>query len=401
MPPSIPGYEVLEEIGRGGMGVVYKARQASLNRMVALKVLYRAPGQDPVVLDRMRREAQVMAQMSHPHIVAVHDAGDAGDHFYFVMEYVAGVDLHRLVEESGPLPAAQACEYMRQAALGLQHAHEQGLVHRDIKPSNLIVAGAVSVSPVQKTGSGSTLKVLDLGLARLTQATEQTPASGPITQVGAFMGTPDFVAPEQANDPRSADVRSDLYSLGCTFYYVLTGQAPFAGATPLAKVMQHHLSDPPALEELRPDAPPALAALIRKLMAKRPEDRFASAADLLAALAKLASPGSPGSAGASPSPAPNPFDSTAARGTASPSRAGLLRRLNGHTDWVKCVAFASDGGLIASGGWIAASACGLLAGRKKAGASRDTPRRCCAWRSPRSAASSSRAGRIACCACGT
>jgi WD40 repeat protein len=355
--PTIPGYEVLEEIGRGGMGIVYKARQVSLDRLVALKVLGSQLGRDPAALDRIRREAQVMARLSHPHIVAVHDAGQAGDLFYFAMEYVPGTDLHRLVEEVGPLPIWQACEYMRQAALGLQHAHEQGLVHRDIKPSNLIVS---SISPVPGTGSGpkkteeeskmtdpvsssslgprhSKLKLLDLGLARLAQA----PSSGPVTQVGAFMGTPDFIAPEQANDPRVADIRSDLYSLGCTFYYVLTGRAPFTGATPLAKLMQHHLETPPAPHELRPDLPPAVSALISRLMSKRPEDRFATPVELARALSRLQGGQTPSATPPTPPPAPRPK---------VPPRAGLVRQLPGHADWVKCVAYAPAGDTIGSAG---------------------------------------------------
>jgi len=136
--PLIPGYALLEVIGRGGMGVVYKARQKSLERVVALKVIPTQPA-EPGGIERMRREAQVTARMSHPHIVTVYDAGQVGEYFYLAMEYVAGTDLHRLVDQKGPLPVPVACEYLRQAALGLQHAHEQGLVHRDIKPSNLIV----------------------------------------------------------------------------------------------------------------------------------------------------------------------------------------------------------------------------------------------------------------------
>jgi serine/threonine protein kinase len=331
--PPIPGYDLLEQIGRGGMGVVYKARQKSLNRIVALKVLDVQPGRDGVALDRMRREAQVMARLSHPHIVTVHDAGQAGDHFYFAMEYVQGVNLHQLVEQSGPLPVPLACTYLRQAALGLQHAHEQGLVHRDIKPSNLIVSTPAELP-------GSKLKLLDLGLARLVDATVVEPAGGPITQVGAFMGTPDFVAPEQANDPRDADIRSDLYSLGCTFYYALTGHVPFGASTPLGKLMSHHLMDAPSAEGLRPELPPALAAILRKLMAKRREERFATPADLVAALDRM----EPSSA------APAPASPAAAEPRKQPGRAGLVRRLNGHTDWVKCVAFSPTGGLIASGG---------------------------------------------------
>jgi WD40 repeat protein len=329
-PVVIPGYEVLDILGRGGMGVVYEARQLSLDRLVALKVLEVKPDSDQDSLKRIQLEARVMARLAHPHIVTVYDAGQVGNQFYFAMEYVDGIDLHRLIEQSGPLPVAQACEYMRQAALGLQHAHEHGLIHRDIKPSNLIVTEPVGAP-------GSVLKVLDLGLARITETVEPTPVGGPLTHCGAFMGTPDFIAPEQANDARTADARSDLYSLGCTFYFVLTGQPPFAGATPLAKLMQHQLHDPPPPESLRPDIPPAVSALIRRLMAKRPVDRFATAAELAVAIARMQSGHSPETVSIRRSPKPV-------------SRGGLVRRLMGHADWVKCVAFAPDGSAIASGG---------------------------------------------------
>ncbi len=330
--PAIPGYEIMGVLGRGGMGIVYRARQVSLDRIVALKVLNLQPENDPAGLDRIRREARVTARLGHPHIVTVYDAGQAGHQFFFAMEHVPGIDLHRLVERSGPLPVAQACEYMRQAALGLQHAHEQGLVHRDIKPSNLIVTEPVGAP-------GSRLKILDLGLARITEPADGSAGAAPITLLGAFMGTPDFIAPEQANDARTADIRSDLYSLGCTFYYVLTGQTPFAGHTPLAKLMQHQLNDPPVPEELRPDIPPAVSALLRRLMAKRPEDRFTTPAELAAVLGSLQAGHAPSEAAVRPAPAQKPA-----------SKGGLIRRLNGHTDWVKCVAFAPDGDFIASGG---------------------------------------------------
>jgi hypothetical protein len=350
-PPAIPGYELLEPVGRGGMGVVYRARQLSLDRVVALKVLHAAAAQDPAAVDRMRREARVMARLSHPHIVTVHDAGQAGEYFYFAMEFVDGIDLHRLVEHSGPLPGGLACELMRQAALGLQHAHEQGLVHRDIKPSNLIVTPAPPPSSQRQAlvEKGMRLKVLDLGLARLAEPVGAAVSPNPLTQVGAFMGTPDFVAPEQANDPRCADVRSDLYSLGCTFYYVLTGQAPFAGATPLAKLMQHHLSDAPLVEDLRPELAGALAGVIRKLMAKRPEERYGTPAELAAALAAIQAAAAGPAPGAAPGTGGKAAPSTPA-GARPAGRAGLVRRLYGHTDWVKCVAFRPTGGVLASGG---------------------------------------------------
>jgi serine/threonine protein kinase len=339
-PPTIPGYEIFEEIGRGGMGVVYRARQLSLDRDVALKVLRVRPGRDAAALERTRREAHLTARLSHPNVVTVFDAGMSGEWFYIAMEYVAGIDLHRLVEQFGPLPPARATAYLRQAALGLQYAHEQGLVHRDIKPSNLIVTLGKDEGGRMKDESQapevlsssfilppssfqrSVLKVLDLGLARAGGVARQ---GEQITQIGAFMGTPEFVAPEQANDPRAADVRSDLYSLGCTFYYVLTGRAPFGGATPLAKLMGHQLHDTPRLEEV----PAGLSAILHKLMAKQPAQRFQTPTELVAALDVLS--------GAARAEAP------------SGVRAVRVRRLTGPDDWVKCVAFSPDGAFVAAG----------------------------------------------------
>jgi hypothetical protein len=318
----VPGYELLEEIGRGGMGVVYKARQLSLGRTVALKLLRLRPGDDSAGLKRIRREAETLARLSHPHIVTVFDAGIAGEWFYFAMEYVPGIDLHRLVERNGPLAVERARDYLRQAALGLQHAHEHGLVHRDIKPSNLIVT--------EQPGRPR-LKILDLGLAR---AAERPGEVQPVTQVGTFMGTPDFIAPEQASDAHAADIRSDLYSLGCTFFYALTGRPPFGGPTPLAKLMQHQVNDPPLLE---PAQAGGLAAVIRKLMAKNPADRFQTPEELVQALDTI----EPGER----RPAP-----LTARVVLPPAVAlQPFRKLAGPGDWVKCVAFSPDGRWLAVG----------------------------------------------------
>jgi serine/threonine protein kinase len=299
--PDVPGYEVLEEIGRGGMGVVYKARQLSLDREVALKVL-RVPDDDQPMLDRMKREAQITARLNHPRIVGIFDAGRAGPYFFFAMELVHGTDLQRLVSRHGPLSSADAIEYLRQAAEALAHAHAGGMVHRDIKPSNLMI------------GPGG-LKLLDMGLARLAGGL----GDSKLTQPGVFMGTPDFIAPEQANDARRADGRSDLYSLGCTFYYAVTGKPPFEGDTPLAKLMQHHAGAVPSALALRPDLSPVLAGVLARLMAKNPEDRFPNGDAVVRALA-----------------AP-------ARAATAGVKAVLVYRLQAGADWIKGVAFSPDG----------------------------------------------------------
>ncbi len=189
------------------------------------------------------------------------------------MEYVPGTDLAKLVKKAGPLSVDRACDYCRQTALGLQHASERGLVHRDIKPQNLL-----------QTPDG-VVKILDMGLARLGHAQEASEASSTMTREGTVMGTLDYIAPEQAMDSHMVDIRADLYSLGCTLYFLLTGRAPFPGGTAMEKLLKHRLDEPTAVEQSRPGLPPGVAAVVRKLMAKRPEERYQTAAEAAAALA--------------------------------------------------------------------------------------------------------------------
>jgi serine/threonine protein kinase len=363
--PRVPGYEILAEVGQGGMAAVFRARQLSLNRVVALKLIPHdrldSADLDGLASHRLRREAQALARLSHPNIVAIYDAGETRDVVYFAMEYVEGVDLQKRVDQQGPLPVAEAVEYIRQAALGLQHAHEQGLVHRDIKPANLIVqakqdappsAGDTSTpSPPVETGQPVRVKLLDLGLARV--GTLASGADDGLTKVGAFVGTPDFAAPEQADDARRADIRSDLYSLGCTFYFLLAGRVPFPGITPLEKLVKHRLEEAPPIESWRPDIPMSVSAVLRKLMAKRPADRYQSPAELGAALPSLplAVPGGeppppvplvrrPSSLELAPSVVLRRTPGELALPSAGPAP---LRRLVGHADWVKAVVFSPDG----------------------------------------------------------
>jgi serine/threonine protein kinase len=254
-------YVLLERLGAGGMGEVFKARDRRLGRLVALKAIRKEHLANEAAVRRFYREIQVAARLDHPNIVLALDADRVGDTHFFVMEYVDGIDLHRLVQQQGPLPVPRACDCIRQAALGLQHAHEQGLVHRDVKPHNLLYARA-----------DGRVKILDLGLARLATPGEE--ASATLTQQGAVMGTPDYIAPEQAMDAHRADIRADLYSLGGTFYYLLTGQPPFSGRSVLEKLWKHQCQPPPRLEDARPEAPPAVAAIMARLLAKRPEERY-------------------------------------------------------------------------------------------------------------------------------
>jgi serine/threonine protein kinase len=286
-------YVLLQRLGAGGMGEVFKARHVRLQRIAALKVIGRQRlGQGPAV-ERFRREAEAAAQLSHPNIVAVHDAGEEGDRHYLAMEYIDGIDLGRLIQETGPLPVALACDFIRQATLGLHAAHELGFVHRDIKPANLLVAPRGGMAGRQAGAicnlerfHGATIKILDMGLVRLQperiEATEMA-----LTQKGIVLGTMDYLAPEQARNSHRVDRRADLYALGCTLYHLLAGQPPFAGGLPLDKLLRHQTEEPPALGRTRPDAPAALQAIVARLLAKRPEDRPGGADELALALVEI------------------------------------------------------------------------------------------------------------------
>jgi serine/threonine-protein kinase len=276
----VGAYVLLERIGSGWSSQVFRALHVPLNRVVALKLFRREllQGMDPVVLDRFYHEMQAVGRLSHPNVVHAYDAGPVAPTLFIAMEYLEGIDLQRLVERSGPLPVEQAASYIYQAALGLQHAYERGLVHRDIKPSNLFLATRTS------SNGAPVVKVLDVGLARIHQAVQGGSGSA-LTRTGWLMGTADFMAPEQGYDPHAVDVRADLYSLGCTFFYLLAGRPPFPGGTFVQKLNRHREAEPPDLAGLRPDLPPALVTLVARLLRKRPEERWATPADFCAALA--------------------------------------------------------------------------------------------------------------------
>jgi serine/threonine-protein kinase len=272
-------YVLLERLGEGGMGTVYKARHRSMERVVALKVIRPERLAQGDTAQRFQREIRALAQLSHANIVTAYHADCAGDTSFLVMEYVAGTDLYRLVEASGPLAVHQACDFIRQAALALQHAYECGLVHRDVKPSNLLL---MRDRPV--------IKLLDLGLARHEAACESATAPGELTREGVMLGTPDYMAPEQAVDPRRADIRADVYSLGCTLYYLLAARPPFPEGTLTQKLLWHQQAEPPRIEDVRPGLPAGLPAVLRKMMARRPEDRYQAPAEVAAALAPFVTP---------------------------------------------------------------------------------------------------------------
>jgi serine/threonine protein kinase len=262
-----PRYRVLKLLGKGGMGAVYLAEHKVMERAVALKVIRPDLTARPELVERFRREARAAARLSHPHVVTAYDAEQAGDCHFLVTEYVAGIDLARWLQAHGPLPATEACGYVRQAALGLQHAHEHRMVHRDLKPHNLM-----------RTPAGQ-VKILDFGLARLAQAG----AEGG-TASGAVLGTADYMAPEQANDARSADIRADIYSLGCTLYELLSDTPPFPGGGLLDKLRRHALEQPTPLTHFRPELPAELVAVVVQMLAKDPAGRYQTPADVAAAL---------------------------------------------------------------------------------------------------------------------
>ncbi len=273
-------YQLIEELGQGGMGRVYKALQTKLDRVVAVKVLPRGRVGDRQAISRFEREMKAVGRLAHPNIVQAFDAREIDDTPVLIMEFVDGLDLAEIVRRVGPLPMADACELLRQTALALQCAHEHGLVHRDIKPSNIML-----------TRKGE-VKLLDLGLARFYAeggaGVSPVSASEEMTGTGQAMGTADYMAPEQASDSRTVDIRADLYSLGCTLYKLLSGRAPFSGPeyrTTLDKLNAHVHQPAPPIRRLVPDVPEGLAAIVDRLLAKDPEDRFATPAEVAEALA--------------------------------------------------------------------------------------------------------------------
>ena len=266
-------YEILDKLGAGGMGVVYRARHRRMKREVALKVLQRDALENPVLLERFHREVQAAAKLTHPHIVTSHDADEWDGVHYLVMEYIAGHDLQQLVKAHGPLKFEQAAGWIMQAAQGLGYAHTQGIVHRDIKPANLLI------------DEDHTLKILDMGLARFEA---ECASMDGLTHTGQIMGTVDFMAPEQASDTATADARSDIYSLGCTFYFVLTAKPVFPGNTIVHKIMAHARDPRPSLQELRTDLPVEVDQVLKKMMAIDPADRFQSMAEVVEALEWMA-----------------------------------------------------------------------------------------------------------------
>lgn len=262
-------YSIDKKIGAGGMGTVFLARDTELKRVVALKVLARDKAENPILVRRFRAEAQAAAQLRHPNIVAVYDSGEADGYLYIAMEYVEGRDLFEMVSRRGVVPVRRSIEVIKQVAAALQHAFEQNIVHRDIKPSNLLIR------------PDGVVKLTDLGLARSIDDTLETN----ITRAGTTVGTVDYMAPEQARNSKLADIRSDLYSLGCTWYQMLTGSPPYPDGSVTNKLQAHAIKPIPDPRDKNPQIPEGLTAVLRRLMAKKPEDRYQTPAELLDDLA--------------------------------------------------------------------------------------------------------------------
>ncbi|MBI3410242.1 MAG: serine/threonine protein kinase [Planctomycetes bacterium] len=263
-------YRLMEQIGKGGTGVVFLAEHRSLKRRAAIKVLPVGRTTEKETLERFYREARAVAILDHDNIVRAFDINHEGNIHYLVMEYVEGESLQKYVEKNGAMPFPEACRMVIQVAQGLQHAHTCGLIHRDIKPANLLL---------DRTGI---VKILDMGLVLFFED-EDSHLTRDLSK-GAVLGTADYLSPEQALDCHNVDVRSDIYSLGATFYALLAGNPPFHDSNVTQKLIDHQIKDPQPLHERRPEVPRPLSDIVHKMMAKKPEDRFQTHADVVAAL---------------------------------------------------------------------------------------------------------------------
>jgi serine/threonine protein kinase len=303
-------YRLLQRLGSGGMGSVYLCEHLHMRRRVAIKVLPLSQSQDTFSLDLFYKEARAVAALDDPNIVRAHDMDHEGNLHFIVLEYVDGTNLHDIVRRHGPLSIARAAHYIRQAAHGLQHAHEAGLVHRDIKPGNLLL------------DRNGVIKILDLGLARFFHEPEDNLSHD--HERGNVLGTADFLAPEQVHDSR-VDIRADIYSLGGTFYFLLSGRSPFQEGTAAQKLMWHQTRRPKPIRALRPEVPEEMSRIVDKMLAKDPKERYQTPAEVALALAPWTqTPIPPPPEEEMPPPGDMPRTTSSNGGNTPPSRGTLL-----------------------------------------------------------------------------
>jgi serine/threonine protein kinase/WD40 repeat protein len=288
----IGSYVIQDKLGEGGMGQVFRAVHRKMKREVALKVISSRLLKDPHTIARFNREVEAAAKLSHPNIISSFDAGEFNGIHFLVMEYIVGTDLTTAVRQGGVMPPRQAVQATIQAARGLAYAHARGIVHRDIKPSNLLI------------DRDGVVRVLDLGLARIDQADDASVMDG-LTRTGSVMGTVDYMAPEQAMDSKTADARSDIYSLGCTLFFLITGQCVYGGDTVVKRLLAHRGTPVPSLSNFNPSVPPRLDVIFKRMLAKQPESRFQSMLEVIqeleAVLPELTDTGDPQAANVSAS----------------------------------------------------------------------------------------------------
>jgi serine/threonine-protein kinase len=299
-------YYVLDKLGQGGLSQVYRARHREHGGVVAVKMIKAEVFASAEGRHQFLQEVEAMARLDHENVVQFCDADQWKDTYYFAMEYVDGTDLGKVIRLSGPCAVFEACDFIRQAALGLQHAFERNLIHRDIKPVNLFLTQApIEAPPLAASALFATrndpapapaptmiartlIKILDWGLASLRNPKGSANDVGNENLEKNIVGTADYLAPEQARNANLADIRSDIYSLGCTFYFLLTGQPPFPEGTLMQKILQHQQAEPKPIADFRDDVPADVIDLIARMMAKEPEDRFQTPASVALALAAFA-----------------------------------------------------------------------------------------------------------------
>ncbi|MCS6866950.1 MAG: protein kinase [Gemmataceae bacterium] len=287
------GYKILDQIGKGQMGGVYKAVHR-FGQIVALKILPASKAKNPHILGRFQREARLLTQLDHPNVVRAFQVGESGGVHFIVMEYLEGETLNEILARRQQLPLAEAARLMSQALDGLQHLHEKRMIHRDVKPANMMLVPVADGASLDSTWD-ATLKILDIGLGRelFDDNLPEGEIETQLTQEGSVLGTPDYLAPEQAKDARAADIRSDIYSVGCVLFHCLTGQPPFPDTNIMAQMLKHATEQPPPLRLFLRELPPGFQAVMDRFLAKRPEDRFPTPAEAAAALRGFVTGGSP------------------------------------------------------------------------------------------------------------